>query len=906
MKKTILTILAACLALAATAQPQLNKDNIEEVLQAMTLQEKATLLVGGARAAIVNGVTSGVDWNVPGAAGNTRPIERLGIPGTVLADGPAGLRISPTRPGDSRTYYATGFPVGTLLASSWDLSLVEKVTGAMGKEVLEYGVDVLLAPGMNIHRNPLNGRNFEYFSEDPLLSGKMAAAYVRGIQNNGVGTSIKHYAANNQETNRNENDSKISQRAMREIYLKNFEIAVKESDPWTVMSSYNQLNGEYTQQKFDLLTTVLRDEWGFRGIVMTDWGNKAGTVKSVKAGNDLMEPGSQVEIDRIVEGVNQGIISLEELDRNVRKMLQYIVRTPRFKGYQFSNKPDLKAHADVAREAAAESIVLLRNEKQALPLKGNEKVALYGVSSIDFVAGGTGSGNVNKAYVVNMQDAMENAGFTLDKGLKDFYANYIAYDKAQRGLTAANNPWAMFGGTKLAEVAIPSDAIKAEAAANDVAVVVLGRNAGEGADRKQMNDFELTAVERELLDNVSTSYRALGKKVIVVLNIGGVIETASWKALADAIVLPWSPGQEGANAVADILTGKVNPSGKLPMTFPLTFMDHPSSANFPYDYTRPAFTWGRRAAQKDVDYTDYAEDIWVGYRHFATRGVEVSYPFGFGLSYTTFSYSKPVVRAVADGFEASVVVTNTGSVAGKEAVQLYVAAPAGGLEKPACELKAFAKTGLLAPGQSETLRFKVDAYSLASFNEAASAWETAAGNYQLYFGASVADVRAQAPFKMAKAQAWPVNVIRDNPLPMEKAIVPNPENAARAQEFLKAAGTYSLATVEGDQPRVRIFGTAEIFEGKLYIQTGKVKNVYKQLVANPKAEICAFKDGQWLRIACELIPDERVEAKKDMLDKNPSLRGMYGENDDNTIVLYLKNATATLSSFTAEPETYTF
>ena len=757
MKKILLTFAALSLALSALAQPQLREDNVEEVLNAMTLQEKATLLVGGARSAIVNGVTTGVAANVPGAAGNTRPIERLGIPSTVLADGPAGLRIQPTRQGDSNTYYCTGFPVGTLLASSWDVDLVKSMTRAMGNEVLEYGVDVLLAPGMNIHRNPLCGRNFEYFSEDPLLSGKMAAAYVKGIQSNGVGTSIKHYAANNQETNRNEDDAVISQRALREIYLKNFEIAVKEAQPWTVMSSYNKLNGDYTQQSEGLLTTVLRDEWGFTGIVMTDWGNKAGTVKSAKAGNDLMEPGNQNEIDRIVAGVQDGTISQEELDRNVRNMLNYIVRTTRFKGYQFSNKPDLKAHAALARRVAGESVVLLRNEA-ALPLKGTEKVALYGVSSVNFVAGGTGSGDVNKAYVVNMVEGMRNAGFTLDKSLVDYYYAYKAYDKAQKGLNNSGFSW--FFSRKLSEVAIPADAIAAESKANDVAVVVLGRNAGEGADRKMMDDFELTAVERELLQNVSTSFHAKGKKVIVVLNVGGVIETNSWKNLVDAIVLPWSPGQEGANAVADVLIGKVNPSGKLPMTFPVNFMDHPSSANFPYNYQQGAsraFSWGPRQPQKDVDYTNYEEGIWVGYRHFVTRGVEVSYPFGFGLSYTTFAYSKPTVKAVNDGFQASITVTNTGSVAGKEVVELYVSAPAGGLDKPARELKAFAKTRELKPGESQTLTLKVSAYELASFNEAASAWEAAAGNYKVQFGASVDDIRATAAFTLKKAQSWPVH-----------------------------------------------------------------------------------------------------------------------------------------------------
>ena len=768
MKKVFLMAALALTSLCALAQPQLRKDNIDEVLAAMTLEEKATLLVGGARAAMVDGVTSGIAHQVPGAAGNTRPIPRLGIPGTVLADGPAGLRISPTRQGANQTYYCTGFPVGTLLASSWDTALVEEVTTAMGEEVHEYGVDVLLAPGMNIHRNPLCGRNFEYFSEDPLLSGKMAAAYVRGIQKNDVGTSIKHYAVNNQETNRNEDDARVSERALREIYLKNFEIAVKESDPWTVMSSYNQLNGEYTQQKKDLLTTILRDEWGYNGIVMTDWGNKAGTVKSAWAGNDLMEPGNQNEIDRIVAGVQDGSLSIEDVDRNVRNMLEYIVKTPTFNKYKYSNKPDLAGHAQVARRAAGEAMVLLRNENNALPIAPG-KVALYGITSINFVAGGTGSGDVNKAYVVNMKEGLENAGFTTDKALMDFYQKTIDLDAATRALTATGGRNWFMGQPKLAEVAIPATAIAQQARNNDVAVIVIGRNAGEGADRKMIDDFDLTTVERELIRDVSLAFHEEGKKVIVVLNIGGVIETNSWKNSVDAILLPWSPGQEGANAVADVLTGKVNPSGKLPMTFPINFMDHPSSANFPFNYTRPQNVGrGPVAPVKDVDYTEYKEGIWVGYRYFSTARVGVSYPFGYGLSYTTFAYSKPVVKATAGGFNATVTVTNTGSVAGKEVVELYVTAPEAGLVKPACELKAFAKTRVLAPGESQTVTMNVDNYAIASFNEANSAWEAPAGVYSIHFSSSVADVRSSANYSLKKAQSWKVNNLFELNEPLEE------------------------------------------------------------------------------------------------------------------------------------------
>lgn len=750
MKKTCFTILL-CFAWGLSSYAQTNQssltlreDNIEEILKAMTNEEKVSLLVGGPGSL------------VPGAAGYTREIERLGIPMTVLADGPAGLRIQPKREGTDQTFYCTGFPTSTLLASSWDPELVETVTTAMGNEVLEYGVDVLLAPGMNLHRNPLCGRNFEYYSEDPLLSGKMAAAYVRGVQKNGVGTSVKHFAVNNQETNRLENDARVSNRALRELYLKNFEIAVKEGKPWTVMSSYNKLNGEYTQQKHGLLTTVLRDEWGFDGIVMTDWGVKDNTVKATKAGNDLMEWGNQVEIDRILAAVNSGEISQEELDRNVRNMLNYIVKTPHFRGYKFSNKPDLKAHAQVARKAAEESIILLRNEDNTLPLKGNEKVALYGLTSVDFVGIGTGSGEVNTEHIVNMQEAMTAAGFTLDQDLAEFYQHYFAQQEAVQKMER-NNRWGYRNIREEAEVS--ARAISLQAQENDVAVYVLGRNAGEGADRVLKDDFELNNTERELLQNLSSAYHALGKKLIVVLNVGGVIETASWKHLVDAIVLPWSPGQEGAHAVADVLTGRVNPSGKLPMTFTMRYMDIPSSKNFPYGQN----TSGRRGERKNVDFTDYEEDIWVGYRYFQTNNVVVSYPFGYGLSYTTFSYSNPKVKADKDGFTATITVTNIGKVAGREVVELYVAAPAGGLEKPARELKAFAKTKLLAPGESETLTMKVSAYELASFNEEHSAWETASGTYQVMFRASVTDNRATASFRLSKAQSWEVHDVLGNP-----------------------------------------------------------------------------------------------------------------------------------------------
>ena len=750
-------------SVAMFAQPQLTKDNIDEVVAAMTLEEKATLLVGSGWGSMTAGsMTASATALVPGAAGTTRTIERLGIPSTVLADGPAGLRISPRRDNDPNTYFCTGFPVGTVLASMWDTERVEELTTAMGNEVLEYGADVLLAPGMNLHRNPLCGRNFEYFSEDPYLTGMIAAAYINGIQSNGVGVSVKHFAANNQEVNRMENDSRVSQRALRELYLKGFEIAVKESDPWTVMSSYNKLNGEYTQQSHGLLTTVLRDEWGFDGIVMTDWGTKEGTVKAVNAGNDLMEPGMQVEIDRIIAAVNAGEISQEQLDKNVRNMLTYIVKTPRFNQYQYSNKPDLEAHAQLVREAAPEGMVLLENNG-VLPLQGVKKIALYGTGSYDFIAGGTGSGNVNKPYIRNVAEGLADNGFEVNQDIQKWYEQYIAYAKT----TNKNNgglSGVLLGEAVIPEMAVNRDYFERMEPQTDIAIFTLSRNAGEGGDRYAKDgDWTITGLEREMIQNLADIYHAAGKKFVVVLNIGGVIETASWKHIPDAILLAWTPGQEGGLAVADILSGKANPSGKLPMTFPVSYLDIPSSHNFPYNYKNVQtgmwdFLWGGAKRQtKDVDYTEYAEGIYVGYRYFQTADVAVSYPFGYGKSYTTFEYSKPVVKATADGFTATITVKNTGSVAGKEAVQLYVTAPAGGLEKPAFELKGFAKTKTLAPGEAQTLTINVDKYTLASFNEATSAWETAAGTYKLMFGANAADIRATGEYRLKKAESWAVN-----------------------------------------------------------------------------------------------------------------------------------------------------
>ena len=759
MKKTMFYALGmAALVMGCTSTDKVTKNTInqQEVMSKMSLEDKAHFVIGtGMQGFSGDDAVIGATKNlVPGAAGTTYPLDSLGIPAIVLADGPAGLRIDATREGDSATYYCTHFPIGTLLASTWNTALIEEVGQAIGEEVKEYGADVLLAPALNIMRNPLCGRNFEYYSEDPVVAGKTAAAYITGVQKNDVGTSIKHFAANNQETNRMNTDARISQRALREIYLKGFEIAIKESKPWTVMTSYNYINGIYSSESKDLVETILRDEWGYEGTVMTDWfGGKDGAIQ-MWAGNDMLQPGKAEQFDSIVAGVKSGKLSEADLDRNIQRILNLIEKSPRFQGYQFSNKPDLKAHAEVTRQSAAEGMVLMKNGG-VLPFTEKIKnVALYGITSYDFIAGGTGSGNVNHAYVVSLLDGLKNGGYTVSDDLKTAYETYLndckaAKEKEIAEMEKKDKQAAMLArfmpGSLPAEKLFSADELAKQAEASDIAVITLGRISGEFLDRNIAN-FNLSDSERKLVEQVCDVYHKANKQVVVLLNIGGVIETASWKELPDAILCAWQAGQEGGNSVVDVLSGKQSPSGKFTMTWPVKFSDAYSSKNFPIDQD-PRIDMTNQGAKsanvRNVDYTEYEEDVYVGYRYFDSFEVPVSYPFGFGLSYTTFEYSDAKISQSDDAISVTVTVKNTGDREGKEVVELYVAAPdAKAANKPAKELKAYAKTNALKAGESETLTLTVKAADLASFDEAASAWVVAEGEYQFLVAASAQDIKA--------------------------------------------------------------------------------------------------------------------------------------------------------------------
>jgi len=769
-KRIVLLGMVACLtATTMTAQTKLRADNIDEVLKAMTLEEKAKLLVGGANNFFGTGAVVGGEADlVAGAAGTSPAIPRLGIPATVLTDGPAGVRIDPTRKGTSKTYYATAFPIGSCLASTWNTELVAKVGEAIGNETKEYRCDVILGPGMNLHRNPLCGRNFEYYSEDPLLTGKIAAAYINGVQSQGAGVSAKHFAVNSQETDRTSVDERVSQRAARELYLRGFEIAVRESNPWTIMASYNQVNGTYSMGNHDLLTSILRDDWGYKGIVMTDWiGIRKGltTISEVHAGNDLMEPGQPAQVEEIIKGVKEGKLDIADVDRNVRRMLEYIVKTPSFHQYPASNNPDFKAHAAITRQSAAEGIVMLKNNG-ALPWKtGTVKtVALFGENSYDFLSGGTGSGCVHPPYVVDMLEGLKNAGINSSETLTDIYRKYIAYARVK--FQAERHPAKWFqteqmGQQKYPEIGLSPIAINKEVEAADAAIITIGRQAGEGIDRDIDTEFNLIPEERALITDVCNAFHAAGKPVIVIINSGSVIETASWSGYPDAIFCAWQPGMEGGNSIADLLTGKVNPSGKLTMTWPIAATDHPSTKNFPGNVDAYSFEL-MKANGTPVpghDYTNHEEDIYVGYRYFDSFDKNVAYPFGYGLSYTTFEYSKPAVKVNGDNISVTVTVKNNGKVAGKEIAQVYVAAPKGTIEKPQHELKGFAKTRELKPGESQTLTIQMAKRDLASFDEANSRWIVEAGQYSFEIGASSRDIRGNVSANLTEYTEQVSNVL---------------------------------------------------------------------------------------------------------------------------------------------------
>lgn len=699
---------------------QLNSDSVKCVVAQMTNEEKARLVTGYGILEEHKEVTAGTLRE--GACGSTAAIERLGIPSIYMADGAAGLRIAANN---------TGYPSSAAMASTWDADMVQKVAAAMGRDAKAFGVDMLLAPGMNIQRNPLSGRNGTYFSEDPILTGYMSAAFVKGVQSEGVGATIKHLAANNQESVRGSASSNVTERALREIYLTAFEIAVSEAKPWAVMSAYNKINGDYASVKTELIKNILRDEWNFKGFVMTDWDASGDKAQIIKSMNDMSMPGHDADCAKVEKAIESGLISTEEINTCCENILNAVVKSISMKRYlgedapEIDGKVDTKAEAKLAQTAAAEGIVLLKNEG-ALPFKKGE-IALFGNAQRFPVAAAVGAEDIRSKYRISIQEGlMDIKELSLNASLKEYYAH-------------ANNTVSddVFNPKEdKEELKVSLDRAKQAAAESDCAVICIARYTREGFDhRAGVGDFCLNAVELDMVKNVSKAFRDAGKKVVVVINAGNPIEVASWRDYVDGILYVGLAGQELGNAVADVISGKVNPSGKLATTFSVDYKSIPSSKNFPGN------------AQE----VDYYEDIYVGYRFFETFDVETAYPFGFGLSYTTFEYSDfKMTGNAADGtLSVSVTVKNTGKVSGKEVVQIYVKKPGTSQEQAAKELVAFAKTKSLKAGESQTLTMPINYFGLRTYVEKDSAWIMESGEYKLFAAASAEDVRAELTFNVS-------------------------------------------------------------------------------------------------------------------------------------------------------------
>ncbi len=677
-------------------------ENLHTLLSKMTLEEKAALCTGAS------------SWT-------TTPIERLGIPRLICSDGPHGVRRQPdVHAVGQKALPATCFPTYSCLASTWDVDLLGRIGEALADECLALDVDVLLGPGVNIKRSPLGGRNFEYFSEDPFLAGEMAVAIINGVQSKGVGTSLKHYAVNNQEYQRYIISAEVDERTLREIYLFAFEKAVRQAKPWTVMCSYNKVNATYASEHYHLLTEILKEEWGFEGLVVSDWGAVRDRVAAIKGGLDWEMPGPRERhVNAVVEAVRCGELEEAVLDEAVRRILRIVFmakETP--KGGTF----DADAHHELARQAASEGMVLLKNNG-LLPLKQPSRIAVIGRSAENAHFQGGGSSHINPTKVVVPLDALKSqAG-----GAEIAYAEGYPEDNTAR--------------QDLIDQAVDL-AQKAEVAILYIALPSFIES--EGYDRKNLN---LTQQQIALIQAVS----AAQPNTVVVLNNGAPVEMSQWIDGVAAVLEGYMMGQAGGAAIADILYGKVNPSGKLAETFPLRLADTPAVGNWPGDLGK----------------VHYGEGLYVGYRYYDQKEMPVLFPFGFGLSYTTFAYSNPRVSAThfkdVDGVKVMVDVTNTGPVAGKEVVQVYVHDPASTLSRPRKELKGFAKVSL-EPGETKPVSIALDAQAFSYYHPVYKQWVAEAGAFDLLIGASSADIRHGMRVILKSTQNLPCILTRESTL----------------------------------------------------------------------------------------------------------------------------------------------
>ncbi len=657
--------------------------DIQAIIAQMTLEEKAALCTGA-------------------SAWSTTPIERLSVPELICSDGPHGVRRVPdVHEMALGSLPATCFPTASCLASTWDVNLIHTLGEALAEESIALNVDVLLGPGANMKRSPLGGRNFEYFSEDPYLAGELAANFINGVQSKGVGTSLKHYAANNQEFQRFSISAEVDERTLREIYLPAFEKAVKQAQPWTVMCAYNKVNGTFASEHHTLLTEILKNEWGFEGVVVSDWGAVRDRVAALQGGLDWEMPGPQARhVNEVVEAVRSGELDEAVLDESVRRILRIVFKAAEIpKGDEF----DVNAHHELAHQIAAEGMVLLKNNG-LLPLQGQEQIAIIGHSAYEAHFQGGGSSHINPTKVdvpfKEFQAQAGNAELTYAEGYPT--DNTFRQDLIDEAV-------------KLAQTA-------------DVAVLYIALPSFKESEGYDRTDLDLTEQQVALITAVS----AVQSNTVVVLNNGAPVAMNGWIENVAAVLEGWMMGQAGGAAIADILFGRVNPSGKLTETFPLKLADTPAHLNWP----------------GDAGTVRYGEGLYIGYRYYDAKEMPVQFPFGYGLSYTTFEYSNPQVSAATfkdtDGVTVTVDVTNTGEVAGKEIVQVYVHDSESGLKRPFKELKGFAKVNL-QPGETKTVTIDLDFRAFAYYHPEYKQWITEDGEFDILIAASASDIRYTLP-----------------------------------------------------------------------------------------------------------------------------------------------------------------
>lgn len=689
--------------------------DIEQILSQMTLRQKAELLTGKDF------------WQ-------SKDFPELGVPAMFLSDGPHGLRkqaAAADHLGLNASIPATCFPTAATMANSWNPALGEEMGVALGEECAALKVNMLLGPGTNMKRNPRCGRNFEYFAEDPYLAGKMSAAYIRGIQKNGTSACVKHFACNNQEERRMASDSVVDERTLRELYLTAFEIAVKEGEAMSIMTSYNRVNGEYANENMHILRDILRGEWGFDGVVVSDWAGSNDRVAAVRAGSDLEMPACKYGIDDVVKAVNDGSLDEALVDECVRRLLKLAETTSAVTPLESFDKV---AHHNLAQKCAEESIVLLKNDG-ILPLKSGSKVALIGSFAENPRYQGAGSSIVNPTQINKITELLKKAvpknkpykqglgtatvveipvvSSVVEESLGEHTLDFIGYEPGFHRYGKKN------GGMLNKAVALAKKA--------DVALIFLGLDEVSEAEGLDREHIKIPANQIALYKAV----RAAAKKVVVILSCGSCVEL-DWADDADALVYACLSGQACADAILNVITGAVNPSGKLAETFANKYEDCSSASHFP----------GKMLT------VEYREGPYIGYRYFDTANIPVKYPFGFGLSYTSFEYSD--IKADKKG--VSFKITNTGAVAGKEIAQLYVGMPDGKVFRPAKELKGFAKV-YLEPGESKTVVIPFDDKTFRYFNIITNGWEIEGGEYALFVGASCVDIRLTAAIEVEGTNA---------------------------------------------------------------------------------------------------------------------------------------------------------